>query len=248
MASKSLQIPLGKQPRKTKGRPCGHPLLLMVFSIALAQPLVYQLLDLALDIAVGTPAGFAGPQQEPSPSPDRPITVSPQPSTQVAPITSGATIVAQVEISRGGQQTIVRVEGNGHLTCQPERLNNPERLVLDFSGARLAVRRTSMLSPFPPVRGVRLGQFTPNVARVVIDLQYPAAYGVKSQGNSLTVAFAVSNAAPVSTGADPQAPTKQEKDAARASRMETRGTLPRDSGRGRTNLPLNAHARDIHDI
>src|SRR5712692_5439289 len=57
---------------------------------------------------------------------------------QVSPATSAATIIARVEIGRTGQETIVRVEGNGRLTCQPQSLKNPERLVLDFSGARLA--------------------------------------------------------------------------------------------------------------
>ncbi|HEX2711967.1 MAG TPA: AMIN domain-containing protein [Candidatus Acidoferrales bacterium] len=191
-----------------------------MFIFALAVMLVYQLLDLALDIAVGTSGDFAGPQQEPFPSADRPVTVNPQPPTQVTPTTSGATTIEQVEISRTGQQTIVRVEGNGHLTCQPERLNNPERLVLDFSGARLGVGRTPIPSALQPVRRIRLGQFKPNVTRAVIDLEHVGPYSVQSEGNSFTVAFAASNAVPASMpGASPM-PARKEKSAAQARRGE----------------------------
>src|SRR5437899_12920300 len=72
-------------------------------------------------------------------SANRPISVSTPLSVQDTSATSAATIITEVEVShsRPGDQTIVRVEGNGRLTCQPLRLNNPERLVLDFSGAHL---------------------------------------------------------------------------------------------------------------
>ena len=145
---------------------------------------------------------------------------------QVPPTTSVATIIARVEIGRTGQQTIVRVEGNGRLTCQPQRLNNPERLVLDFSGTRLAVRQTSMPSALKPVRGVRLGQFKPNVTRVVIDLEHVAPYSLKSEGNTLTVAFPGSTEAPASSPMATQTPTPQEKNAVDACRIETAQQAP----------------------
>jgi AMIN domain-containing protein len=147
-------------------------------------------------------------------------------SGQVIPTTSVATIIARVDIGRTGQQTIVRVEGNGRLTCEPQSLNDPERLVLDFSGARLAARRTSMPSALKPVRGVRLGQFKPNVTRVVIDLEHVAPYSVKSEGNILTVAFAGSTAAPASSPVAAQEPTAQEKYTVDAYRIETAQQVP----------------------
>lgn len=214
----SLQIPLGKATMKTKGRPCSHAILLTVFSLAL-----------------GTFAGFAKPQQEPLTSADRPIRASPRPSVQVISTTSVATIIAQVEIgrSRRGDQTIVRVEGNGRLTCQPLRLNEPERLVLDFPGVRLAVRRTFRRgepSALKPVRGVRLGQFKPSVTRVVIDLESAAAdapYSVKSEGSTVTVAFAdsIPPGGGTSSPVAPQTPTEQEKNAVYA-RMDTAQQAP----------------------
>ena len=200
---------------KTKGRPCRHIILLTAFSLGL-----------------GPFAGFAKPQEKPSTSANRPAGLSPQPPVQVAPTSSVATIIARAQIgrSRSGDQTIVRVEGNGRLTCQPHRLNDPERLVLDFAGARLAARRTSIPSDLKPVRGVRLGQFKPNVARVVIDLEAPAAdapYSVQSEGNTLTVAFAaISPGGATSSSVAPQTLTEQEKNAIPARRMETAQQAP----------------------
>ena len=100
-----------------------------------------------------------------------------------------ATTIAQVEVGRSGQEAIVRVQGNGRLSYQASRLNDPERLVLDFTGVQVALDRTR----FPgnsPVRRVRIGQFKPDVARVVIDLERPVPYSVKADGQSVRVAFA----------------------------------------------------------
>ncbi len=202
---------------KTKGRPCRHTILLLT----------------AFSLGLGPFAGFTKPQQKLSTSANRPAGLSPQPPVQVTPTSSMATIIARAEIgrSRSGEQTIVRVEGNGRLTCQPHRLNDPERLVLDFAGARLAVRRTSIPSDLKPVRGVRLGQFKPNVARVVIDLEAPAAdapYSVQSEGNTLTVAFAgaIPLGGATSSSVAPQTLTEQEKNAVPARRMETAQQAP----------------------
>src|SRR5437899_7228034 len=138
---------------KTKGRPCRHTILLLT----------------AFSLGLGPFAGFAKPQQKPSTSANGPAGLSPQPPVQVTPTSSVATIIARARIgrSRSGDQTIVRVEGNGRLTCQPLRLNDPERLVLDFAGARLAARRTSIPSDLKPVRRVSLGELQDKVAWVV---------------------------------------------------------------------------------
>src|SRR5437660_11834898 len=198
---------------KTKGMLCRRALL-GVFALAL-----------------GTAAGFSQPQQQLSPSANRLAGVGPQSSLQAAGADSGATIIAQVDVGRSrGDQAIVGCEGNGRLTCQPLRLTNPERLVLDFSGVRLAVSRTLIPSALKPVRRVRLGQLKPDVARVVIDLESAAdaRYDVKSERNSFTVAFAGSippgggTRSPVA----PQAPAKQEKNAVHARRTETPQQAP----------------------
>ncbi len=109
---------------------------------------------------------------------------------------SAATLIAHVEVGRAGQQATVRVEGNGPLSYQASRLNNPERLVLDFSGVHVALNRIRVPGDAKPVRGIRLGQFKPDVARVVIDLERVVPYTVKPEGRSVTVAFAAPGAAP----------------------------------------------------
>ena len=124
-------------------------------------------------------------------------TGSPPPPAASAP--SAATLIAQVEVRRTGQQTSVRVEGNGRLSYQASRLNNPERLVLDFSGVHLGLAQTSIPSDAAHVRGVRLGQFKPGVARLVIDLERGVPYSVKAEGRALIVAFAAPSGAPASS-------------------------------------------------
>ncbi len=121
---------------------------------------------------------------------------SPLPAASSAP---AATVIAHVEVGRAGQQATVRVEGNGLLTYHASRLNDPERLVLDFLGVQLALERTRIPSEVKPVRGVRVGQFQPHVARVVIDLEPVATYSVKAEGKSVTVVFSGAAAPPAKT-------------------------------------------------
>ena len=141
-------------------------------------------------LALGTLAAFCEAEQEASPSAGRPVGVRSQPSIQAA------TAITQVDMRRTGQEAIVRVEGDGRLTVHPFRLPSPERLVLDFSGARLALAHPPIRGALKPVRGVRVGQFKPDVARVVIDLEQVAPYVFKSEGKSVTVSFALAREAP----------------------------------------------------
>ncbi len=131
------------------------------------------------------------------------------PTTRATPLAVG-TVIAQVAVARAGQQTSVRVEGNGPLAYHAERLNNPERLVLDFSGAHLALARSSIASELRPVRGVRLSQFKPNVARVVIDLERVVRYKVKTDGKGITVEFAAPTVGPVTTAVTAHQATLRE--------------------------------------
>ncbi len=184
---------------KTKGGRCSQALLLLVFTFTL-----------------GTFLGFSQPQQNPSPLADRAVEVSPQPFVQAVPIPSAATMIAHVEVGRSGRQVIVRVEGNGRLNCQTERLSNPERLVLDCSGAHLALAQSAIPSALKPVRRVRLGQFRPDITRVVIDLEHAAPFSLRSEGNTIAVAFSADEA-PESDSAAAQMGTEQGKKALRSN-------------------------------
>jgi AMIN domain len=100
-----------------------------------------------------------------------------------------ASVISSVAITQAPQHTTVRVEGEGRLQVRAARMQNPDRLVLDFTGARLAVPKTVIPGVSAPVRGVRLGQFRPDVARVVIDLSVASPYQISREGQTVVIAF-----------------------------------------------------------
>ncbi len=124
-----------------------------------------------------------------------------------------AAVISSVVITQDGQRVAIRVEGSGHLDLHPARLQNPERLVLDFPGAWLNVRKTSIPGVSAPVRGVRAGQFRPDVARVVIDLTVAAPYQIAYEGGAVVVYLQTqpesTNEAAVATSATSKETQKQ---------------------------------------
>jgi len=101
-----------------------------------------------------------------------------------------ASVISSVAITQGAERASVRVAGAGPLAVHAARIQNPDRLVLDFSDATLAVQKTVIPGVSAPVRGVRLGQFRPDVARVVIDLTAATPYKISRDGVSVVVSFA----------------------------------------------------------
>jgi len=97
--------------------------------------------------------------------------------------------ISDVHLAQAGQRTVVDVTGSGHLTYHVMQLSHPDRLVLDFSGAHLRTTEKSIPSNLDPVRVIRLAQFRPEVARVVIDLRQSAPFSVSADGNSVKVEF-----------------------------------------------------------
>ncbi|HMD42558.1 MAG TPA: type IV pilus secretin PilQ [Candidatus Acidoferrum sp.] len=104
--------------------------------------------------------------------------------------TSTAAVISSVAIMQEPQRAAIRVEGAGRLDVHAARMQNPERLVLDFNGAKMSVQKTSIPGVSAPVRGVRMGQFKPDVARVVIDLTAAAPYQIAHEGEAVVVYFA----------------------------------------------------------
>ena len=111
-----------------------------------------------------------------------------------------AAVISSVAITQASQSAAVRVEGDGRLDVRAARMANPDRLVLDFAGARLAVQRTVIPGIAAPVRGVRMGQYRSDVARVVIDLTAATPYQVSRDGEAVVVSFK-SSAAPMNVSA-----------------------------------------------
>ena len=125
-------------------------------------------------------------------------------ATQSQMTSSPVAAIEQVHLSGKGQQTQVRVDGTGPLTYNAFRLNQPDRLVIDFSGAVVRVHERSLSSSFYPVSLVRIGQFQPDVARVVIEIAEQLPYTIAASKNAVTVVFN-----PVAV-AGPRVTTKKE--------------------------------------
>jgi type IV pilus assembly protein PilQ len=103
--------------------------------------------------------------------------------------TATSAVISSVAITQAPQQASVRVDGEGRLNVHATRMQNPERLVLDFTGARMAVKKTVIPSVSEPVRDVRLGQYRANVARVVVDLMSVSPYQISHDGAAVVIVF-----------------------------------------------------------
>ena len=108
-----------------------------------------------------------------------------------------ASVISSVAVTQASQRESVRVDGQGPLEVHASRMQNPERLVLDFSSARLATQKTTVPGVSAPVRGVRLGQYRPDVARIVVDLTSAAPYQILREGPAVVVAFDLQPEPPV---------------------------------------------------
>jgi type IV pilus assembly protein PilQ len=127
------------------------------------------------------------------------LTVSPSFAQTQEPggATATAAVISSVAVTQASQRESVRVEGEGRLEVRASRMQNPERLVLDFGGARLAVQKSVIPGVSAPVRGVRLGQFRPDVARVVVDLTAAAPYQISRDGMAVVISFEAQPESPV---------------------------------------------------
>ncbi len=155
--------------------------------------------ETSVEPAVITPA----PAAKPAPATLKPIAAKSWDAK--APATDFQNI-EQVNLAQVGAQTQVNVVGNAKLTYHVSRLHNPDRIVLDFSGAHLKTAEKQIASNLDPVKEIRLAQFTPEVSRIVIDLRAPARYSVNASGNAVTVAFRAEAATPASGGSSGSAP------------------------------------------
>src|SRR6266567_5484141 len=127
-----------------------------------------------------------------------------------------AAVISSVAITQAAQRAAVRVEGEGRLDVHAARLQNPDRLVLDFAGARLAVQKTIIPGVSAPVRGVRIGQYRPDVARVVIDLTAATPYQLSREGGAVVIYFDAPSAKPVEVPVNTTTLTLQRNDKTRA--------------------------------
>ncbi|MGH9865974.1 MAG: secretin N-terminal domain-containing protein, partial [Candidatus Acidiferrales bacterium] len=108
-----------------------------------------------------------------------------------APIISSSVSAAirQISIAKDGDVPEVLVLGSGSFNYHELRLSKPDRLVLDFNSTHLSAAK-KISSAIAPIREVRAGQFSPQVARVVIDLSAASPYQVKHVDGGVAVEFA----------------------------------------------------------
>jgi type IV pilus assembly protein PilQ len=153
--------------------------------------------------------------------------------------TAMSAVISSVAITQAPQRASVRVEGEGRLDVHASRMQNPERLVLDFSGARLAVEKTLIPGVSQPVRDVRVGQYRPNVARVVVDLTSVAPYQISRDGAAVVVCFDEQPEAPNPAETHPATLTSPLATKARAG-FEYTEAGPRASARRSNSLQIPA--------
>src|ERR1051325_10659172 len=97
----------------------------------------------------------------------------------------------------------VHIAADGALKYKAFRLEQPSRLDIDLDGVKNAAKKNAVTIDDDVVKGVRVAQFQPTVARVVIDLAHKSEYTIRDNGEELLVACG--GARPSSPPPPPQA-------------------------------------------
>ncbi len=161
-------------------------------------------------IADPTAAQVAEQQSEPI---VETLTETPAPSEQ--PAIAGSALPRAKSVRKIAATTVngnveVRITADGKLTYKAFRLEAPSRLVIDLDGVKNAAPKNSVDVFDDVVKRVRVAQFQPTVARVVVDLSQKSEYDIAVVGQELRIAFG--SAAMAST--TPAAPQPHEVKAA----------------------------------
>jgi type IV pilus secretin PilQ/predicted competence protein len=153
------------------------------------------------------------PDSSPEPVVETPVEQTlapvPQPTTQ-ADVTAlpRARTVRGIEAATSGDAVEVRITADGALRYKAFRLNSPERLVIDLDGVKNGAKKSSVDVADDVVKRVRVAQFQPTVARVVIDLARKTEYTINTDGDMLRVAFGGSGLALAATRAPEPEPVR----------------------------------------
>jgi type IV pilus assembly protein PilQ len=100
-----------------------------------------------------------------------------------------ARTVREIAADTNGGAVSVRVSADGALAYKAFPLQNPPRLVIDLEGVKNAAARASVDVDDDVVKRVRVAQFKPTVARVVVDLAHKTEYTIDTNGDELLVSF-----------------------------------------------------------
>src|SRR6266849_4880104 len=154
--------------------------------------------------------------------------------------TGTAAVISSIAITQAPQRSAVRVEGEGRLDVHAGRMQNPDRLVLDFAGARLAVQKTVIPGISAPVRGVRIGQYRPDVARVVVDLTTASPYRVSREGAAVVIYFENPSTTPVEPVSSMTTLTSRQNEKERPEFHDSAASPRRVAGRSSKDFKISA--------
>ena len=107
---------------------------------------------------------------------------------------SSSSRISHVEVTNVENEPLLKVEGVGELHYHTTRMRNPDRLVLDFADTTLDTGAATVPAKADPIRGVHVGQFQANVARIVVDLDRWTRFTILESRDGVTVAFSGSSA------------------------------------------------------
>ena len=146
-----------------------------------------------------------------------------------APASSSGAFAAirQISVAKDGDVPEVLVLGTGTFKYHELRLSKPDRLVLDFNSTHMSAAK-KISSNVAPIREVRAGQFSPQVARVVIDLLAASPYHVKHVDGGIAVEFAAASASNSAPSADAPQSTPAHGDTAETGSSSAQPTQPSD--------------------
>jgi type IV pilus assembly protein PilQ len=120
------------------------------------------------------------------------------PAIAPAPAGSTATRVDAVEVLASGEDSVIRIAGDGEFPYSTFALNQPDRFVIDLEGVLNRSARSTVPVEGGIVERVRVAQFKPAprpVSRVVFDLRRGSVPVIERTANALVVSFG-SSAAP----------------------------------------------------
>jgi type IV pilus assembly protein PilQ len=161
-------------------------------AIAIATAETAPPVDVLPAVVPSTTTASLTPEPQPSvealPTPVAEEVAEPTPIVEEVPLPR-ARAVKFIGASTNEGQVEVRIAGDGELKYKAFRLENPSRLVIDLEGVKSAVAKNSVTVADDVVQRVRVAQFQPTVARVVVDLAHKAEYEIQSAGDALRVVF-----------------------------------------------------------
>ncbi|HEV6963941.1 N-acetylmuramoyl-L-alanine amidase [Roseateles sp.] len=101
------------------------------------------------------------------------------PQTLAAPTQHGQASIVAVRVWPAQEYTRVTIESDQALAARHFLVDSPHRLVIDIEGLALSPGLRELIGKVKPddpyISGVRVGQNTPTVVRIVLDLRQPVA-------------------------------------------------------------------------